>query len=306
MLGDWMSIESGVPQGSVLGPVFFFIYINDLIKSITIPIKVHADDTKLILVYNDSSECIDLQNTLEIIHMWTNKFLLYLNIEKCKVLHIGSKKYQNNKTSYYLDGSRIQSSEGEKDLGVLVNSNLCWTQHITKICLNATYWLKLLHKCFQYKPIEVIKKLYTSIIRPKLEYAAVIWNPITAKCISMLEKVQRRCLKVGSLAKLDYPTRLSILGTWKIRRTRGDLIHLFRYYKRYDNITLPNAPALSGGSTRGHRFKFIQERCHHYSRKNFLFNRVANIWNRLPSSIINVESVNQFKNSIDKIDLSSF
>ena len=105
----------------------------------------------------------------------------------------------------------------------------------------------------------MIKKLYTSIIRPKLEYAAIIWNPITAKCISMLEKVLRRCLKVGPLAKLDYPTRLSILEltTLKVRRTRGDLIHLFRYYKRYDNITLPNAPALSGGSTRVHRFKFI-------------------------------------------------
>jgi len=74
-VGDWMSIESGVPQGSVLGPLFFIIYINDLIKSITIPIKVYADDTKLILVYNDSSECIDLQNTLDIIHMWTNKFV---------------------------------------------------------------------------------------------------------------------------------------------------------------------------------------------------------------------------------------
>ena len=76
----------------------------------------------------------------------------------------------------------------------------------------------------------MIKKLYTSIIRPKLEYAAVIWNPITAKCISM-EKVQRRCLKVGPLAKLDYPTRLSILEltTLKVRRTPGDLIHLFKY-----------------------------------------------------------------------------
>jgi len=124
----------------------------------------------------------------------------------------------------------------------------------------------------------------------------------------MLEKIQRRCLKVGPLAKLDYPTRLSILEltTLKVRRIRGDLIHLFRYFKKFDDISLPNAPVLSIGSTRGHRFKFIQEQCHHYSRKNFLFNRTANIWNRLPSSIINVNSVNEFKNSIDKIDLSKF
>ena len=121
-------------------------------------------------------------------------------------------------------------------------------------------------------------------------------------------KKQRRCLKVGPLAKLDYPSRLSILDltSLKIRRTRGDLIQIFRYYKRFDKISLPNAPASSGSSTRGYRFKFIQECCHHYSRKHFLFNRAANVWNRLPSSVINAESVNEFKNSLDKLDLSSF
>jgi hypothetical protein len=83
-VGDWMSIESGAPQGSVLGPLFFIIYINDLIKSITIPIKVYTDDIKQILGYNDSSECIDLQNTLDIIHMWTNKFLFILILRNVK------------------------------------------------------------------------------------------------------------------------------------------------------------------------------------------------------------------------------
>ena len=70
----------------------------------------------------------------------------------------------------------------------------------------------MFHKCFIFKSSEVIKKLYTSIIRPKLEYATVIWNSHTVKCVSMLEKVQRRCLKVGPLAHFDYPTRLSIVG----------------------------------------------------------------------------------------------
>ena len=95
----------------------------------------------------------------------------------------------------------------------------------------------------------------------------------------MLEKVQRLCLKVGPLAHFDYPTRLSIVGlsTLKTRRTRGDLIQHFRYYKRFDALNLPNPPALGKSSTRGHRFKFITERCLHYSRKKILFDRVAPI-----------------------------
>ena len=92
----------------------------------------------------------------------------------------------------------IQPSDVEKDLGVLVNFNLNWNQPITKICLNANYWRKMLHKCFIFKSSEIIKKLYTSIIRPKLEYAAVIWNPHTVKCVSRLKIVQRHCRK-GSL-----------------------------------------------------------------------------------------------------------
>jgi hypothetical protein len=137
-MGDWMSIDSGVPQGSVLGPLFFIIYINDLISSIDIPIKVYADDTKLIIAYKDSEECVHGQNALYIISEWTKLWLLYLNIDKCKVLHLGELK-TNNKTMYYLNGIPLQTTEFEKDLGIIVNHKLNWTQHITKICINATY-----------------------------------------------------------------------------------------------------------------------------------------------------------------------
>ena len=101
--------------------------------------------------YDHSLDCVDLQKSIDIVNIWTKKFLLFLNVDKCKILHIGSKKYQDNKTIYYLDSSAIQPLDVEKDLGVLVNFNLNWNQHITKICLNANYWRKMLHKCFIFK-----------------------------------------------------------------------------------------------------------------------------------------------------------
>ena len=94
-----------------------------------------------------------------------------------------------------------------------------------------------------------------------MEYAAAVWNPISVRCINLLEKVQRRCTKIGPLAKFPYPTRLAMLGllSFKSRRDCGDLIQMFKYYKGFDNLSLTNAPALSNSVTRDHRFKFIQE-----------------------------------------------
>jgi hypothetical protein len=93
------------------------------------------------------------------------------------------------------------------------------------------------------------------------------------------------------------------LLSFKSRRDRGDLIQMFKYYKGFDNLSLTNAPALSNSVTRGHRFKFIQEQCLHRSRKNFIFNRIASIWNLLPKSAIEAKSVNEFKNIIDDLNI---
>jgi len=114
---------------------------------------------------------------------------------------------------------------------------------------------------------ETRHKYYKAKIRICCSYL----EPSHCQFVSMLEMVQRRCLKVGPLAQFDYPTRSSIVGlsTLKTRRTRGDLIQLFRYYKRFDALNLPNTPALGKSSTRGHRLKFITECCLYYSRKNF-------------------------------------
>ena len=134
-----------------------------------------------------------------------------------------------------------------------------------------------MYKCFTFKSLTVIKRLYLRIIRPKLEYAVTVWNPTSLTCINQLEKIQRRSTKFGSLAKLPYYVRLKALelSTFKTWRDRGDLIQLFRYFKGFDNINLSNAPKFSNAITRGHRLKFIRESCHHYSRFFLFFNRIA-------------------------------
>ena len=138
-------------------------------------------------------------------------------------------------------------------MSILVRYNLNWNRYVNKICSSANYWCKVLNKCFTFKSLTVIKRLYLSIIRPKLEYAVTVWNPTSLTCINQLEKIQRRSTKFGSLAKLPYPVRLKALelSTFKTWRDRGDLIQLFRYFKGFDNINLSNAGKFSNVITRG-------------------------------------------------------
>ena len=103
-IGEWKGILSGVPQGSVLGPLFFVIYLNDLLTSLTIPSKVYADDSKLISINTDGRQHLILQENLNIVYDWTVKWLLFLNEEKCKVLHLGNKQQLECKHTYFING----------------------------------------------------------------------------------------------------------------------------------------------------------------------------------------------------------
>ena len=139
--------------------------------------------------FRNHIQCVALQNALDIISDWTSIWLLHLNIEKCKVLHMGHKSFLLNKTVYFINGVALQNSLVEKDFGILVRYDLNWNQYVNKICSSANYWRKVLYKYFNFKSLTVIKRLYLSIIRPKLEYAGTVWNPTFLTCINQLEKI---------------------------------------------------------------------------------------------------------------------
>ena len=195
------------------------------------------------------------------------------------MLHFGNKEQLLNKFKYNINGQYLNESVVEKDLGVFVSSDLN----------------------LDFKTKDLIRKLYTTLIRPKLEYANVIWFPSSKKHVLMLEKVQRRCTKIGPLRGLPYTKRLEelCLTTLEVRRIRGDLISMFRYFKGFDKINFLNPPKLSSSRTRGHIFKLEKESIAHNSRRKFLFSRATNEWNSLPKNVINSNTVVEFKKFID-------
>lgn len=218
LLSQSYSVESGVPQGSVLGPYLFNIYVAHLSKTITSPCSLYADDTKL---YNNPLLCSgSIQSDLDNIMLWSNSWLLTLNKEKCTVVHLGR---SNPKVQYYLDGVQMKTVSSQMDLGITISDNLKWELHITNVIKKANSILYLMRKAFSNITPVLLRKIFVTYVRPILEYGFQVWSPYYSKDIEALERVQRRATKIPrELRCMDYPDRLRFLNltTLKTRRER--------------------------------------------------------------------------------------
>ena len=206
---DWAIVDRGIAQSSVLGPILFIIFINDMPGKTICPIKLFADDAKLFHIVNSEQDCQQIQQDLNSLQVWAKKWQLNFHPQKCVVLRAGQ---GHPDFEYHMkDGNeevKLLKSFCEKDLGVYVDSELNFEYHITKIAKKGNQMAGLLWRTFQYIDEDMFKTLYKTMIRSHLEYAAPIWSPYTWKLAEELEKVQRRATKrVPSLAGLKYEKR---------------------------------------------------------------------------------------------------
>jgi len=167
----------------------------------------------------------------------------------------------------------------------------------------AKFKMNQIMKCFSYKSDYLIKKVYTSIIRPSLEYASLIWKPSSVSQLKQLERVQRMSTKFGKLSKLSYEERCIKLGlvSFQQRLARRDLIQFYRCQNGLFNLEFNQFPKLMDKRTRG-AHKFVVIKAAHYSRKNFFTNRVVPSWNKLPNlGLRAITSEHEFKQFVDNI-----
>ena len=243
--------------------------------------------------------------SVEALAAFSNVWLMRLNLDKCKVMHFGKKnpKIAYTMRSYENNESRqIQTTESERDLGIQVSSNLKYADQVSKASSKANSVLGMLKRTFVSRNKEIWKKLYTTYIRPHLEFAVSAWNPYLKKDIALLEKVQHRATKISPAIKnLNYESRLKSLGltTLKERRVRGDLIQKFKIEKGLDVVEWANEPIKSAPRSY-RRSQYQRELKNCAQRYNFFNNRIANEWNSLPDTVILSETTNQFKARLDK------
>ena len=298
---EWHKVNSGVPQGSVLGPVLFIVYINDIDEGINCTLSKFADDTKIMSKVESASQWQELQSDLNKLACWAEKWQMKFNVEKCKVLHIGNNNVQ---AKYSMKNVPLASTEKEVDLGVVVSKDLKPSQHCTETVKMANKLVGFIGRTFEFKSEKVILALYNSLVRPKLEYCVQFWSPYYRKDIEKLEKIQRRVTKmIPRLKNKTYEERLDELNLFSLtkRRIRGDLIEVFKIFKGYSNLNVNKYFNIDNtNTTRNNGCKIKPKRFKSHEAKYFFFSRVVNIWNKLPSEIVNSSSIPSFKIKIDK------
>ena len=186
---------SGVPQGSILGPLFFVLFIDDITIKLNVNYLLYADDLKIFSKIDSLDDCLVLQHNLDKINDWcvTNK--LHLNANKCNVMSF-TRKVQKITFDYELDNAILVRPEFIKDLGVTFDSKLIFNEHIQNITKAAYKSLGfVLRNCKEFLNINTFRLLYITYVRSKLEYASLVWNPIYNIHTVALEKVQRRFMK---------------------------------------------------------------------------------------------------------------
>ena len=301
---DWRNVTSGVPQGSVLAPIMFLIYINDMPKEIKSYMSLFADDAKLLRKIEKLNDCEALQEDLNRIMEWSRKWEMEFNVNKCHVMEIGISEARPT-WKYTMGMEEIKKVHEEKDLGVTIQDNLKPEKHIGKIFGDTYRMLRNIRVAFHYMDKEMMKKILTTMIRPKLEYAAVIWSPHMKKDINKLERIQRTATKmVPELEVLDYEERLKEMGlpSLRQRRERGDMITIYKLLNKLeviDNSTLLQRETGDNRQTRGHSRKLKKGRCLKDTKKHSFPQRSIEAWNNLPEEIVTAKCVHKLKEKLD-------
>ena len=306
------NVTSGIPQGSVLGPLLFLLYINDLPDGIKNHVSLFADDAKMC---GRSSTPDQNQEDLDKLNRWQKLWLLNFNTSdgKCKVMHVG----QNNpKNVYHLGGFLLPTVEIEKDLGVHMTCKFDWKDHISYCVGKATSVMAWITRTVISRDAEVLINLYKSLVRPHLEYCVHLWAPFPRhgnwECIMEIEGVQRKFTRlIDGIGTLSYEERLKKLSlhnstsltTLLERRARGDLIETFKIVNGFVNygkdlfkisrcgLNLV-IPPVKGKPT--------QEKADFFSR------RVVRYWNKLPYRVQSSPSVNSFKSRLQQFKVEHF
>ena len=213
---DWAPVVSGVPQGTVLGPLLFSLHINDITADIESEIRLFADDCVCYREIKDKEDTLKLQRDIDRLGNWARKWGMRFQPVKCNMMQLTNKTLNKIQASYTLEGTVLENVDNIKYLGVTITNDLKWNTHISNICTKANRTLGFLRRTLISCPQNVKEAAYKGMVRPILEYGSSVWDPHPDKLKKELEKVQNRAARFVT-RNYDYETgsMTGILGQLK-------------------------------------------------------------------------------------------
>jgi len=298
---SWEEVLSGVPQGSVLGPLLFNIFINDLddwATGVDI-LKKFADDTKLGKKITRREHNEELQSALDSLLAWASTWGMQFNMAKCKVMHLGKR---NPKFEYKMDGHVLQETTEEKDIGVYITKNLKPAAQCRAAARTAQAVLSQLTRAFHYRDRHVFLRLYMQYVRPHLEFSTQAWSPWHEEDKACLEKVQQRAVKmISGLRANEYEERLKELQltTLAERRHQAEMGMVHKIMHRQGGLEhstwfeMANVQRNTRSAADPLNIKIRHGRLE--LRKNFFSERVAAGWNEIPAELKQISNTARFR-----------
>ena len=302
-------VISGVPQGTILGPVLFLVYIADIADNIThSTVSSYADDSKVSKEIKSEVDGKELQKDTNILYRWSDNNLMQFNSTKFEVLRIGSNNDLKQNIKYTNpEGDEIPETDLVKDLGVHFNSRGDFSDHIKLKVSKAKQIAGYIMRTFLSRKPEIMLTLLKSLVLPIIDYSSVIWNPHTQQDIAFIESVQRNYTsKLDGMADMNYYSRLKSLNLYSSerRRDRYQILYIFKIIhgrvpnpgisfkwsqRRGKVITYPSVSSQSSkAATLLH---------HSFTR------RAPRLFNALPQSLRNIPahtSADLLKSKVDK------
>ena len=296
-------VASGVPQGTVLGPALFILYMNNVTEYIRdILIQLFADDSKITSAITNATDRNKLLAALQCLIEWTTHNSMKFNQDKFQLLQLGSD--DSLKQPYQCNDINIEKSETVRDLGVLVSEDFSFKPHITEICNNTANFASWLLRTFWTRNKDVMLLFLKTYLIPRLEYCSAAWNPHKIGEIEQLEAVQRSFTsKIENMENLDYWQRLKSLNLFSLqrRRERFIIIHTWKIYRKLapNDINLKfhvharlgiqaDRLPLKGNSA---KIKTL--------RHNFFSHSGPRLFNLVPGQIKTAKNLQSFKKQLD-------
>ena len=310
MKSEQVDVVSGVPQGSVLGPILFLVYVNDIHEGMTSGVRLFADDCIIYRPIKTPEDPMALQEDLKILETWVQKWLMELNPTKCQTMRITKSKTPST-YPYNILGHVLEAVPSATYLGVTISKDLTWNKHIENIIAKANRTLGTLKRNLKTHRQEIKVRAYNTLVRPKVEYSSTVWDPHTIKNKKQLEMVQHRaacyvCKRYHNTSSVSNMLRVLGWQTLEHRRVTARMTMMYRIV--HNLVAIPAyvylLPAIR--QTRiGHSYKYQRIQ----STKNYLtysfFPRSIGQWNGLPPSVVQAASLDQFKGAAMAVDYTA-